>query len=254
MANDAPSPQTPAAPPVPAKGGSSVLPKILLGCLGLVVLIGLLISVAVWWGARKIGLTDARRNPAAFAAKLVVAGNKDLEIVDQDDSRQTVTIRDRKTGEVVTMNAGDLQKGKLEFSNAKGEKVTFDAGDKDKGGLTVTSKEGTTKIGAGAAGEPLPSWVPAYPGAKPTGVMSTKTAGGLDGLVTFSTADPGEKVLDFYQSDLKAKGFNVERNEVKSDNASMGSLTAKLADKQELDVTAVPADKQTQVSLHYVER
>lgn len=249
MPPDAPPPQTPAAPPAPAK--SSVLPKILLGCLGLVVLVGILISVAVWWGARKIGLTDAGKNPAVFAAKLIVAGNPELEIVDQNDSQQTVTVRNKKTGDVVTMNAGDLKKGKLEFSNAKGEKVTFDSGDKDKGGLTVTTKEGTTKIGAGAADEALPSWIPPYPGVKPTGVMSSKTATGQNGMVTFTTTDPGEKVLDFYEADLKGKGFEIERTDVKGEAGGMGSLTAKLEAKGELTVAAVKNDKETQVNLHY---
>ncbi len=254
MPTDAPTPQPPAAPAAPARPRSSVLPKILVGCLGLVVLIGILVSVAVWWGARKIGLTDAGKNPAAFAAKLIVAGNPELEIVDQNDSRQTVTIRNKKTGEVVTMNAGDLQKGKLEFQNDKGEKVTFDAGEKGQGGLTVTTDKGTTKLGAGAADEPLPSWVPAYPGAKPTGVMSSKTATGLDGTVTFATADPTDKVMGFYEADLTGKGFAVERSDVKGEGSAMGSLTAKLEGKREMNVIVVPAEKETQVTVHYVEK
>jgi hypothetical protein len=253
---DAPPPQPPAAPPAPQKPGSGVLPKILIGCLGLVVLLGLVISVAVWWGARKIGLTDAGKNPAAFAAKLIVAGNPELEIADQDDSRQTVTIRNKKTGEVVTVNAGDLKQGKLEFQNDKGEKVTFDAGEKDKGGLTVTTKEGTTRIGAGAAGEELPSWIPALPGAKPTGVMSSKTATGQTGVVTFAVSTPVEQVLDFYETALKGKGFAVERSDVKGEGGAltMGSISAKQEEKREVTVTAVPVEKETQVNLNYTEK
>jgi hypothetical protein len=256
MPPDAPPLQTPAAPPTPKKSGSGVLPKILIGCVGLVVVLGILISVAVWWGARKIGLTDASKNPAAFAAKLIVAGNPELEIADQNDSRQTVTIRNKKTGEVVTMNAGDLKAGKLEFQNNKGEKVTFDAGEKDKGGLTVTTKEGTTKIGASAAGEELPSWVPALPGAKPTGLMSSKTATGQSGVVTFAVSTPIEKVLDFYETQLKGNGFKVERSDVKGegDALAMGSISAKQEEKREVMVTVVPAEKETQVNVNYTEK
>lgn len=252
MPTDAPPPQPPAAPPAPAKAGSGVLPKVLIGCLGLVVIIAIAISVAVWWGARK--LTEAARNPAVFGAKLIVAGNPDLEIVSEDSGKQTVTIKNKKTGDVVTMNAADLKQGKIEFQDAKGEKVTFDAGDKGKGGVTVTSKEGTTTLEAGATAEPLPAWVPAYPGVQPAGVMSKKTATGVEGMVSFTTGNPGDKVLDFYEADLKGKGFKVERSDVKNDAGTMGSLSAKLEDRREVHVTAVPAEKETQVSVHYVSR
>ncbi len=252
MSSDAPPPQPPAAAPASAKSGSGVLPKVLIGCLGLVVIVGIVISVAVWWGARK--LVTAARNPAAFAAKMVVAANPDLEVVSEDAGNQTVTIRNKKTGDVVTLNAADLQKGKLELQNAKGEKVTFQAGDKDQGGVTVTSKEGTATVGAGAAAAPLPSWVPAYPGAAPASVMTNKTGTTSEGMITFTTSHPGGRVLDFYEADLKGKGFQVERNEVKGDAGSMGSLTGKLQDRREVTVTAVPADKETQVGVHYVSR
>lgn len=247
-----PPPQPPSAAPAPAKSGSGVLPKVLIGCLGLVVIVGIALSVAVWWGARK--LTDAARNPAVFAAKMVVAANPDLEIVSEDPGKQTVTIRNKKTGDVITMNTADIRQGKLELQDAKGEKVTIQAGEKDKGGVTVTTKEGTTRLGAGAAAEPLPSWVPAYPGVQPGGAMSNKTATGVEGTITFTTSHPGGEVLDFYEAYLKTKGFKVERSEVKGDAGSMGSLTAKLEDRREVTVTAVPAQKETQVAVHYVSR
>ncbi len=251
MPTDAPPPQPPTAP-APAKSGSGVLPKVLIGCLGLVVIVGIAISVAVWWGARK--LATAAKNPAVFAAKMVVAANPDLEVVAEDSARQTITIRNKKTGDVITMNAADIQKGKLELQDAKGEKVTFEAGEKDKAGVTVTSKEGTTRLGTGAAAEPLPSWVPAYPGVQAGGVMSNKTAAGVEGMITFTTSHPSGEVLDFYEADLKGKGFKVERSEVKGDAGSTGSLTAKLEDRRELTVTAVPAEKETQVGVHYASR
>lgn len=252
MPTDAPTPQPPAAAPAPAKPGSGVLPKVLIGCLGLVVIVGIVMSVAVWWGARK--LADAARNPAVLAAKLVVAANPDLEVVAEDPGKQTVTIRNKKTGDVITMNAADIQRGKLELRDGRGEKVTLEAGDKEKGGITVTSKAGTTRIGADAAAAPLPSWIPAYPGVQPGGIMSSKTAGGVEGMISFTTSHPSSEVLDFYEADLKGKGFKVERSEVKGDAGSTGSLTARLEDRRELTVTAVPAEKETQVGVHYVSR
>lgn len=233
---DAPAPQ-PAASPAPPAKKMGVLPKILVGCLGLLVLIGILLSVAAWWGARKLqGYAD---NPAALAARMIVAGNPDLEIASEDSRAKTVTIRNKKTGDVVTMNAADLEKGKIEFQNAKGEKVTFDGGE-GKSGVTVESKEGKTTLGSGAAAAPPPSWVPAYPGAKPENLMSAKGPKGVEGMLTFETGDSVAKVLDFYQPKLEGSGFKVER--LGSEDTA-GTLAAKAdGESRQVNVSAAKGD------------
>jgi hypothetical protein len=252
MSTEAPSPQTPATPAAPPKK-SSVLPKVLVGCLGLIVLVGIAISVVGWWASRKIGhfAELAQKNPAALGARLLVASNPDLEIVSEDDGHQTVTIHNKKTGDVVTVNASDLKQGKLKLKNAKGEEVVFDGAAGKEGGVKVTTKEGTTTIGSSAG--TAPSWVPSYPGAQPAAVVSKQSAGGgVEGLFTFVTGDPAEKVLDLFASELKGKGFQVERTDMKGDGGNMGTVAAKASkERREVNVTAVPSDKGTQVSVQY---
>ena len=138
-----------------------VLPKVLIGCASLLVLLGLIASLAIWWGARKLrGMAaGAERNPAAFAARLMTAGNPELEVVSQDNDRKTVTIRNRNTGESLTVNAAELEKGNLAFRNEKGEQVAIEGNSADgKRGLKVTSRVGTMTIGDGAGALPTSDW------------------------------------------------------------------------------------------------
>ncbi|HET6439504.1 MAG TPA: hypothetical protein VFG59_15660 [Anaeromyxobacter sp.] len=249
MPADAPSQQV--QPPAPPAQKPSVLPKVLVGCLAVVVVVGLVISVAVWWGMHKLHgfVGDAQKNPAVFAAKLIAAANPDLEVASEDNAHQTVTIRNKKTGETITMNAQDLKAGKLRFKNEKGEELTVQ-GEGEKGALTMTSKEGTVTMG-GAAG-PLPPWVPAFPGAKPSGVMSKKTATGVEGALVFATDKKVEEVLDFYGSELERKGFTVERSASDANGTSMGSIAAKSeSDQRTVNVGAVSSGQSTQVNLQY---
>ncbi len=69
-------------------------------------------------------------------------------------------------------------------------------------------------------------------------------------LYTGFTADLARR----YEEHLKGKGFKIERSDVKNDAGTMGSLSAKLEDRREVHVTAVPAEKETQVSVHYASR
>jgi hypothetical protein len=235
-----PAPQPPAAP---AKKGP---PKLLIGCVGALVVVGLGMSICTAYVKHKVN--QFSENPGMAMAKMVVAANKDLEIVSSDEAKQTITIRDKKSGEVLTVNAGDLQNGKLELKNGKGETVTFDGKDTEKGGVTISSKEGTTTLGTDSK---APSWLPAYPGAKSSGVMaSNKADGGAEGIVSYTTKDPSDKVLDFYQQKLEGAGYKVERTNMSGDKNTMGVIQAK-TDAREVNVTANTEDDKTEITVQY---
>ncbi len=175
MATNTPQPPAPVAPPpaqpaapAPQKKGTSPLVWILGGCGGLLVLAAIAFAVVAYWGVHKIkGYAEsAKKNPAVFAAKLAVAANPDLEVVSSDDESGTVTIRNKKTGEEITMNAADIKNGRLKFKNEKGEEVTFEgSGEKGKEGFRIKSNKGSMAFG-GVEAEKMPPWVPTYPGAK----------------------------------------------------------------------------------------
>ena len=64
------------------------------------------------------------------------------------------------------------------------------------------------KFGA-SAGNSAPAWAPVYPGASTQGTLSTQSSEGNQNTFTFKTKDSADKVLAYYQEQLKASGFNV---------------------------------------------
>jgi hypothetical protein len=112
---------------------------------------------------------------------------------------QTVRIRDRKTGEEVTLSFDDIKKGKLKFS-ARGK-------DGEVANMEIGGGEGK-----------LPSWVPTYPGAKAQGNMTANGQGGdgmgEGGIVTFTTPDPASRVTAFYEAKIKEIGMSVNLTQI----------------------------------------
>src|ERR1017187_5502935 len=101
-------------------------------------------------------------------------------------------IRDRKTGEEVTLSFDDIKKGKLTFS-AKGK----------------NGESANMEIGGGVG--KLPSWVPTYPAAKAQGQMTARGGGadgaGEGGVVPFTPADALAKVMAFHEAKIKDMGM-----------------------------------------------
>jgi hypothetical protein len=257
MASNTPQPPAPVAPPpaqpatpAPKKKGISPLVWILGGCGGVLVLAAIAFGVMTYFVVHKVKgyAASATKNPAVFAAKLAVAANPDLEVVTSDDESGTVTIRNKKTGEEITMNAADIKNGRLKFRNEKGEEVTFEgSGEKGKEGLRIKSNKGSMTFG-NAEAEKLPVWVPAYPGAKVMASTKEKTEDGFSGTASFQTSDAAATVLEHYESELKTSGFEVER----TDAGGMGSLHAKAGDgTRTVAVTAVAIGNLTQVTVEY---
>ncbi len=239
--------------PAPVQKGSGPLKWILIGCGGLVVFVAIVITGMCWWGAHKIKnyAEMAQKNPAVAVAKLMVAANPDLEIVSQDDEKGTLTIHNKKTGEEITMNADDIKQGRLKFKNEKGEEVTFEgSSEKGKEGLTVKSKEGIVTIGGGT--QPRPSWVPSYPGSAPVNTYSRTSETGIVGSFSFQTDDPSDKVLDYFENELKTSGFTVEKAKMSGGAIAIGSLHAKRDDgKRMVNISIVPIGNVSQVTVQY---
>ena len=187
------APQAPTAV-APVKGKISPIVWILLAVGGIFVL-GILGLV----GAGLFVAHSVAKNPGLVLAKIITAANPDAEVLSTDPGSQTMRIRDRKTGEEVTLSFDDIKKGKLKFS--------------------ATGKNGEVanmEIGGGEG--KLPSWVPAYPGAKAQGNMTAKgeSADGMGegGVVTFTTPDPPSKVTAFYEAKCKEMGMSVDLSQL----------------------------------------
>jgi hypothetical protein len=244
-----PIPPPPGAPPqTPPKKGLGPLGWILIGCGGLVV-IGMVAMGACFFVAKR-QVDKFGKNPTLAAAEMMVRLNPDLEVVSKDDDKGTLTIRNKKTGEVGTFNAEDAKNGHISWKSDKGS-VTFDGS-----GAKVTNEKGETTTFGSAAPQSFPAWIPTYPGGTVQGTMDTHNAEGHSAAFTVSTADTVDKVLEFYETQFKNAGLQVEKTTTTTnDQTAGGNLTAKSDDgKREATVIVSGSGGQTQAIVTFQDR
>ncbi len=232
----APAPPVQGTTPPPAYGKKKTSPIvwILGGMVAVFVLMAVVLIGAGFFVSKKMGLDSglAQKNPILAAAKIAVSLNPELEIVTIDENNSTITVREKKTGKTITMNADEVQQGKISFSDeSTGEKMSF-------GGTDVK----------------LPSWVPQYPGAKAEGgLMSASGKDGEGGMAHFKTSDSASKVLAFYQDALKGAGYKITGN-IAGDagDSSGGMVTAEEpSTKRTVAVTVGSGSEGTDVAITY---
>jgi hypothetical protein len=193
-------------PQGPAQKSGKVWPWVLGGC-GLLLLLVLLGGVGIaMWMKSKVG--DLQRNPAVAAAELLVRANPELEVVSTDYTKGTITVRNKKSGETLTMDATDVKHGRLSFKDGKGSEIRFKAPEEGSGVVQVQGPEGQTSIGAGTQVK-APSWLPTYPATPVEGVMSLTGKEGLTGTIVQKTPDSTVQVMEGFEKSLKAAGFEV---------------------------------------------
>lgn len=207
------------APPPPPKKGLSPLAWVGIGCGVILVLCMIVFGVLTFWVKNKV--QEFGENPEMAAAELIVRANPDVEMVSKDEDAKTITLRDKKTNEEMTISLSDIKDGKIEFNTDKGT-ATF-----GQEGITVTDEKGQTSTFSGATGEPkdLPDWIPAYPGGKTEGSYVANTPEGRSGAFQMTTSDALDKVLEHYESELKGAGFSVQKSTYTSGAAAGGSVT-----------------------------
>jgi hypothetical protein len=199
----------PASAPPAAPKKSNALKFVLLGCLGLVIL-GVLGIVATTFFIRSkmqqagIDTELMQRNPALATAKMIVAANPDLELVNYDESSQKLTIRQKSTGKVTTLDLEDVKNGRIVFQEeGKGEVEISAQGDR----AVVKTPEGTSTFGA----SDQPDWLPKYTRVTEGGGFSASIEGGKQGTFTFKTPDTVEQVVSFYEREMPGKGFEIKK-------------------------------------------
>ena len=241
--------------PPPAKKKTSPWVWVLGGCLVLIVIILLLMGACTWFVADKAKdmAADFEANPAKAAAELAVRLNPDLELVSTDEEGGKMTVLEKSTGKQITVDFEDITEGRISFETEEGESsISFDP--QGEGGVTFEGPQGTTTIGSGA-GDELPPWIELYPGSsEPQGAMSSTTAEGLSGTVTFRSTDPVARVLEFYERTLKASGLQVDKTTFTAQGSEGGMLTGE-SDEPRRSVTVMVNDEDgaTMISISYQE-
>jgi hypothetical protein len=197
-------------------------------------------------------------NPGMAAAEAIVRLNPDLELVSSDAKTNTLTVKDKKTGETVTINAEDIKNGKLKVTTDKGT-ATYDASGSKDGGVTIktTDEKGQEQVSTlgGTAAENLPSWVPAYPGGTVQGTFDNTGPEGRSAAFSVSTPDATDKVIDWYEAQLKAAGLKVEKNTYNVSGQTGGTVNGKSGDgKHEVNVMIAAAEGKTQATVMFEEK
>ena len=206
--------------PAPPKKGLSPLAWVGIGC-GIIVVLGMIALVAGGWWVKNKATQYAdkfEKNPTMAAAELAVGMNPELEIVKMDEEKSTLTVRNKKTGEVMTLNAEDAKNGKFTVETKDG-KATYDSS-----GVKVTGadgKESTFQAGGGAP-QNLPSWLPVYPGGTTQGSFDSTSGEERTAAFSMTTTDPADKVLSFYEQKLKDAGLKVDRTNFDSNGVKSG--------------------------------
>ena len=260
-------PQTPAPPPPapqpPTEKKISPWVWVLGGCLVLILIVLLMMGACTWFVADKVGegiegleemAAEFEANPAKAAAELAVRLNPDLELVSTDEEAGTMTIRQKSTGEEITLNFEDIAEGRFSFETDEGtSSISFDP--EGEGGVTFEGPGGeTTTYGGGADGQ-LPGWVSQYPGASdPQGTYSSTAGGERSGAVTLTTTDPVARVLEYYERTLKAEGLEVSKTTFTAQGSEGGMLNGKSEDpKRTVTVMVGEEGGETTINITYTE-
>ncbi len=229
---------------------ANVVVWIIVGLLGLVMVAGVVVVAGGLFVAGKFH--DAASNPALTAAKVMAAANRDVEILSSDDSKGTVTFKEKKSGKVITLDFDQIKQGRIVFEE-DGKKVTVDS---TTDGVNLTDNNGSTvQIGSNASAR-LPAWLPAYPGSNVQGTFAMQGTGHSGAAVSFTTKDRVDKVSSFYDDALRKAGFTTNVNLIEQDGKTSGAMiTAESDDKRRTAVVNIAAgDDDATVSITYSDK
>lgn len=246
-------------PPEPGKTPRKgrLLFWILGGCLGLVALAAILSFVTGAFIFKRLGFDSrlAQKKPELAAVKMMVSANPDLEIVSMDESSGVIWIRNKKTGESLTVNMEDVKNGKIVFTDDRNRKVEIQSrGEGDNAAVSIRSDQGTMEMGAGASIR-LPTWLPVYPGAEPAGAAAFSEENGKSGSCAFKSNDSAEQVGAFYEKALRSEGFDVRKNAF-SGPAQASMVILEASDKgaqRKATVSVVRSETGTMINLSFTD-
>ena len=251
-----PPPPAPPAAQAPAKKKISPWVWVLGGCLVLILLVLLLMGGCAWFVADKAQemAAEFEANPAKAGAELMVKLNPDLELVSSDDEAGTMTVRQKSTGEEITLDFAEIADGNFSFETDEGESsISFDPD--GEGGITVEGPTGETATFGGDASDELPDWVTVYPGSsEPQGAYSSTSGSERSGAVSFRSTDPVARVLEYYERTLKAAGLEVTKTRFTAQGSDGGMLVGKSQAPQRSVTVMVNAEEgETVININYTE-
>ena len=239
----------------PERKGLHPLAWVGIGCGVISVIVVVAMMIGGFFLARTVKNVagDFENNPGLAAAKLIVKATPELEEVEIDEDAGTMTIRNTKTGELITVNFEDIKKGRFSWT-ADGEEVTVDLSEAEDGTVRIESSDGdgfALTTGAAVTDE-IPKWVPVYPGSEPENRGTMTTNDSINGNFTLRTDDTVAEILEFYRNKLKEVGFQVTVNTY-SGGDNEGAMINSVLEAENRNVIVVIGrdDESTTVNVTY---
>lgn len=179
-------PRQPYPQPVPANKGMPIWGWLLIGFAAFCLLGIVAVGGAMWYFSKKI--ESAAKNPVAAAVRLAAIANPDVEVLDVNETTGKVTVRDKKTGKTVVIDADNVARtGKIE----------------------IQTEEGKAVIGGGSDVK-APAWLMLPSSIKTQGGISGESGTGVAGSIVFTSTDSVETLKNHFETRLKESGFEVQ--------------------------------------------
>jgi hypothetical protein len=234
----------------PPKKSNNALKFILIGCGGLILVGALSLGGLYWYLNKKVHEYGFDKNPEMAAVKLMINANPDVELLSSDDEAKTFTVKDKKTGKIVTLTFEKTANGKFALKVKEGDKEVAMkiTGDKNQGSIEVSSSDGGKAKFGSVSTDDLPSWVPKYPGVTLNGMYATENDDSQGKGFNFSTSDSIQEVMNFYERALKEQGFQVTTTKTQTNGQDGGSVSSNDSDYKRFVVVGIStADGKTSV-------
>ncbi|MDH3813091.1 MAG: hypothetical protein OEV48_01270 [Acidobacteriota bacterium] len=230
-----------------------------IGCGALMIVVLVVVMVGGFFVARKVKdvAADFEDNPAMATARMIVKLNPELEEISTDEDAGTITVRNTRTGEEMTVNFEDIEEGKFSFSTDDGE-ITVDASElQESGTINVTDDEGGVVFSTGGAvSDDVEAWVPIFPGCEPTNRHSMRSEQEQTGGFELETPASVEEALEFYRAALTDEGYEVSVNTFTQEESEGGMVNGTHREKGRNVVAIFSSDAgaPTKIVISYSQR
>jgi hypothetical protein len=196
-----------------------------LGCFGIGCLVIIILAIVIpvggiWYGLNKFKnmefvkvLTGSNEDSSiiSFAKTL----KKDIEVTESDPATGKFTLRNKKTGDWVTITREKIIVNGKEFMLLSDSKLKSLTKGTPLDSINISgNKKADEKL------KNIPEWVPLFPGSKIESTMNLSSEKGNKGTVEIKTKATTDSIFAFYSKELVAKGFTV-----KPEKKSFGTLS-----------------------------
>jgi hypothetical protein len=179
----------------------------------------------------------------------------DLEMKSFDSKTGKFSVLYKPTGETLNIDMAngeaDLEKFLATIQKAaEAADKTSNTTSSENNTSTETKNDSTPNTVAALMGlsenTSAPAWVPSYPGAKTQDQMNQKVNGMAIGSSTFTTQDEIKKVGEFFESKLKASGFQIESTkEEDGDKINSINLIGQMNEGKKICNVSITAEEST---------